>query len=136
MPEEIIEVKVIPLDILTLPFNGSVERNASVVLVSQRVTFPFNIERIRVHFSLNTNKTVQIRCFVSPDSEAPVSGPPSGTNPLSPLGQVDYLVGDDETVELPYRALVDTGGYYLKIYAVNNDSYDHTVDAQVFISRV
>lgn len=132
---DIQEVKVIPQDFVTLPFFGSVAANSSVTLTSKRIDYPFTTERFRVHFALNTNKSLLVRFFISADASVPTSLPLTGTSIFSPSGQVDYMVGDDETVEVPYRVFVPTKGTYIKVFAENTDSYEHSIDVHVVISR-
>lgn len=132
---EIQRVKVIPLDIDTLIFNGTVAANSKVTLVSQRLIFPFVTKEFRVHFALNTNKTLRVSFYISPDDSAPVVQPLTGHSVFSTLGQVDYVVGDDETVIIPYHILIPDIGIFIKVFADNTDSYEHSIDAQVFITR-
>lgn len=133
--EEIQRVKVIPLDIDTLIFNGTVAANSKVTLVSQRLIFPFATKEFRVHFALNTNKTLRVSFYISPDDSAPTAKPLTGHSVFSTLGQVDYIVGDDETVIIPYHILIPDRGMFAKVFADNRDSYEHSIDAQVFITR-
>lgn len=133
---EIQKVRVVPAGVETLAFYGTVDANSSVTLVSKPLLFPYTLERMRVHFALNTNKQLRIKFYLSPDDSAPTSEPLTGENVLGSLGQVDYLVGDDETVEIPHRLGVPVGGMFVKVFAENLDSYEHSIDAQVFICRV
>jgi hypothetical protein len=135
MAEEIQKVKVIPQDVDTLVFNGVVAANSIVTLVSQRLMFPFATRELRAHFALNTNKQLRLQFVVSPDDSEPTSEPFTGHSLLSTLGQVPYIVGDDETVVVPYHVLFPEIGMYLKIFADNRDSYEHSIDAQIFITR-
>lgn len=128
-------VQVIPLDVDTLVFNGSVGSNSQAMLVSQRLKFPFATKELRAHFALNTNKQLRIEFVISPDDSAPTSKPFTGHSLLSTLGQVAYVVGDDETVIIPYHVLILDVGMFLKIFADNKDSYEHSIDAQIFITR-
>lgn len=128
-------VRVIPQDVDTLVFNGSVAANSCVMLVSQRLMFPFATKEMRAHFALNTNKQLRIQFVISPDDSAPTSAPFTGHSILSTLGQVPYVVGDDETVIIPYHVLFPDIGLFLKIFADNRDSYEHSIDAQIFITR-
>ena len=133
--EELNKVRIVPLDSVTLPFYGTVGANSIKTLVSGHLTFPFTTEEFRAHFALNTNKTLRLRFFMSPDDSAPTSFPVGGNSIFLPVGQVDYLVGDDETVVVRYRVEIAESGTFLKVVAENTDSYDHTIDAQVEITR-
>lgn len=131
MPKEIETVRILRGREVTLSFYGTVGANLKTTLVSKRINFPFTSGQFRVHFALNTNKTLRLAFFVSPDKEASTTVEPNGQNILDVLGQVGYLVGDDETVTIPYRVRVPEVGVYLKVWAVNTDSYEHSIDAQV-----
>lgn len=132
---EIQKVKVIPQDIDTLVFTGTVAANSIVTLVSQRLMFPFATKELRAHFALNTNKQLRIQFVVSPDDSAPTSEPFTGHSLLSTLGQVSYIIGDDQEVVIPYHVLIQDIGMFLKIFADNRDSYEHSIDAKIFITR-
>jgi hypothetical protein len=129
-------VRIKELDVLTLPFYDSVSANSVKTLVSGYITFPFTIERLRAQFALNCNRQLRLRFFISPDDSAPASLDQTGHNILEPLGQVDYIVGDAESIEIPYRIEVDEKGMYVKIVAENLDSYEHTIVGQIFIGRL
>jgi hypothetical protein len=133
--EETQKVKIIPQDVDTVVFHDTVAANSIKTLVSQRLTFAFATRELRAHFALNTNKKLRLEFFVSPDDSAPTSKPLTGVSLLSSLGQVAYIVGDDETVIVPYHVLVNEVGMYLKVFAENVDSYEHTIDAMVLITR-
>jgi len=135
MGTEVQVVKVIPQDVDTLLFNGTVAANSKKTLVSQRLIFPFATREFRVHFALNTNKSLHVAFFISPDDSAPAAKPLTGHSVFSTLGQVDYVVGDDETVIIPYHIFIPQAGMFVKVFADNQDSYEHSIDAQVFITR-
>ncbi|MBA7552761.1 hypothetical protein ES705_45335 [subsurface metagenome] len=118
---------------ITIPFFGTCLANSELVLVSKRLNFRYITKKIIAFFALNTNHTLQIIPYLSYDPTAPVTGLPSGSALFSPYGQVGYLSGDDEHEEHQHELIVNQIGSYLKIYANNTDSFDHTVDAQIQI---
>ena len=129
-------VKIKELDVLTLSFYDTVAANAMKTLVSGYIKFPFTIEKLRAQFALNCNRQLRLRFFISPDDSAPTTFNLPGHNILEPLGNVDYIVGDDEPIEIPYRIAVEEAGMYVKVFAENVDSYEHSIVAQVFIGRL
>jgi hypothetical protein len=135
MEDVVTLVKIQELDVMTIVYRGTVERNSVKTLVSGHINFPFNIERIRAQFPLNTNCTVRVRVFISPDNSDPASIDQTGHNLLKPIGQVDYIEGDDEVVEIPYRVYSAVSGMWVKIVLENLDSYEHTIRGQVFITK-
>lgn len=128
MGNEVKAVKVLRDRVVTLTFHGTVAANSNVTLVSKRITFPFITEEFVAHFALNTNKQLRAEWFISPDDSAPTSKPISGTSVLGQLGQVAYVVGDDETVTIPYRVRILEMGMYIKLFLENLDSYEHSID--------
>ena len=121
--------------LFTLHFYDTVTALSEKTVVSSRIMFPFVIHRISIGFPPGSNRLVQIKIFVSADDEAPTTGEPSGTNIFAQYGQKDYVVGDDAVVEFPHQIDVSERGMYLKVYANNLDSYDHTIDVHVTIER-
>ncbi len=121
---------------VTLAFNGIVAANGELTLVSKRLSFPFTVKRLIASFALGTDRTTQIRFFISLDNSAPSSGFPTGQNLLEPYGQVDYLVGDDERKDVPHEAVEPEAGAFVKVHALNTDPFDHSVDALVIIQAL
>lgn len=120
----------------TITFSGTCLAAAELTLVSKRINYPFRVISFNASFALNTNRTLQLSPFVSPDPTAPTTGKPTGINILQTLGEVEYLVGDDEQKKLEHEITVNESGSYIKIYANNTDTFDHTVDAFVVIETL
>ncbi|MBA7577385.1 hypothetical protein ES708_19236 [subsurface metagenome] len=118
---------------LTLPFAGSVAAGGELTLVSKFLNFPYTIRSLHASFALGTDRTLQLRFFLSRDPEAPASGFPTGDDLLSIYGQTSYLVGDDEHKEFPHEIPVLESGTYLKVYGLNIDTFEHTLDAHIVI---
>ena len=120
-------------DTKTIVFNGTCSANDVLTLVSNRISSPFTIEDLSFHFALNTNRTLELKPFISSDDNAPSSGEPSGFNFLHEYGQSSKVVGDDEPKFFRHNYTVREAGSYLKIYANNTDAFDHTVDVHITI---
>lgn len=114
-------------------FAGSVGPASQVTLVSQRISTPFMIRRIAAYFALNTNRTLQLSFFISPDDAAPTSGRPSGFDILAEYGQVNYWVGDDILKDFSCEAASLSSPAFLKVVAANSDAFDHTIDVVIEI---
>lgn len=117
----------------TISFFGSCAANSEQTLVSPRISTPYVVKTIIANFALNTNRTLQLDFYIAPDPDAPSSGRPSGMSLMREYGQVEYIVGDDEKKVIEHHASSPTSPSWLKIYANNIDSFDHTIDAQITI---
>lgn len=114
-------------------FFGTVAASSNVTLVSRKITAPFITKKIRASFPLNVNRTLQLSFFISPDAEAPTALRPNGSSLLAQLGQVDFVTGDDEIKEFDVEVENKTGNSFLKVFAENSDSFEHTIDVQIAI---
>ena len=118
----------------TVSFFGTCLANSELTLVSQRISTPYSIKNISAHFALNCARTLQLDFYISQDNDSPTSGRPSGFSTLGEYGQISYIVGDDETKNLENFAHSQTSPSWIKVYAKNNDGFDHTIDVQVTIN--
>jgi hypothetical protein len=117
----------------TVSFSGLCDALSSKVLVSPRIARRFILKGIDARFAVGCENKLKLRFYYSRDDEAPTSGEPSGVSMLSDYGQVDYIVGDQDSKYLLHEVEVEEAGSYLKVYAVNDDYYDHAVDVQMYI---
>lgn len=117
----------------TISFFGTVDADSKKTLVSKRIAVPFGVRRISASFIAGTNRTMKLYFFVSPDPSAPTTTKPTGTNVLTQHGHRRYITGDDERKELFVEVEFKERGYYLKVYADNEDNFPHTIDAQMMI---
>ena len=120
----------------TLPFYSTVEANSEKTLVSKKLSFPYITAEYRVHFALNTNRTLQVKFFHAQDDNAPSSGEPKDHNVFGTLGQIGYVVGDDETVKISDEVEIDHRDSYIKLYANNTDAFEHTIHAEVEVWQI
>lgn len=120
----------------TIAFHDTVDPLSKKTLVSKRITERFTVKRIRASFALNTNRTLKLRFFISYDRTAPTTKQPSGTNILTQLGQVDYIVGDGDVKDFPIEIKEFRRGAYIKVYAENEDAYPHTIDVLITIEML
>ena len=117
----------------TISFFGTCTANSEKTLVSPRISTPYAVKTIIANFALNTNRTLQLDFYIAPDNDAPTSGRPSGMSLMREYGQIEYVVGDDEKKEFQHQAFSPTSPSWLKIYANNTDSFDHTIDCHITI---
>jgi len=122
------------VSLLTLAFAGTVSAGSELVLSTKLLNFPFMIRSLHSSFALGNDRTTQVHFFLSPDDSTPATGKPSGQDLLLAYSQVPYLLGDDEHKVFPHEIPVRESGSYLKIYANNTATFDHTVAAQLIIA--
>jgi len=116
-----------------LSFQGSVTAGARATLVSVRLGFPYQIKHIRVKFALGQVGAVQHTFYVSNDDAAPTTTIPSGQNVLAQYGNVDYVRGDDDVLDMDDETYVARMPTWLKVHAYNGDTATHTINALITI---
>ena len=116
-----------------LSFQGSVTAGARVTLVSVRLGFPYQIKHIRVKFALGHTGLVQHTFYVSNDNAAPTTTIPSGQNILAQYGNVDYVIGDDDVLDMSDETFVSRMPTWLKVHAYNTDTATHTINTLITI---
>lgn len=117
-------------------FSGTCAARSELTLVSKRISYSFRVLEVNVSFAQGTERTLQIRFFVSPDPSAPSAGHPTGVNLFAVFGEDFFLIGDNESKRMDFAVEVKEKGMYLKMYANNTDVYEHTVDAFAVIETI
>lgn len=102
---------------------------AGLTIASQHITFAYRISMISVNFGPATDLLVHVHPFLCLDPSIPTAAQPAGNPLLTYLSQFPYILGDDDTFELPMDFLVETKGTWLKLWIVNADAFPHTVSA-------
>lgn len=120
----------------TVSFFGTVGASANLTLVSKQISGAFNVKKIRASFAPGVNRLMKLKFFISSDPEAPTTAAPNGVNILQQTGQANYITGDDEFKEFEHEITNPTRNSWLKIYAENADTFDHTIDAQITIEYI
>ena len=118
--------------LVVIPFFATVPFNATRVYRSLRISSPFLTREFSVSFALNTNRTLRVSFYISPDEQT-LPFAPSGFSVFSTLGQVDYVTGDDERKVLRHESFISESGMFLKVLASNTDGVPHTLDSQITI---
>ena len=120
----------------TVSFYGVCLANAKLVLVSDIIGHPYRMRKIRAKFAAGAANEMLLRFFISEDDEAPGNAAPGGMSVLAEHGQVDYVRGEDEIVEMEHYVEMETANSWLKVYADNQDFNDHAVSVQITIDTV
>lgn len=119
--------------LVTIPFHFDVSFSDTVIECSKRVTSAFRTREVVGSFALGSDRTVRLRYYVASDNLETAAALVGATNLLAFAGQVDYMIGDDETKRYPVEVEFPTRGLYVKISGENTDSVNHTVDAAVVL---
>lgn len=117
----------------TVSFSGYCPARGKITLVTPRIAHPFIIDKIHCRFPLGCLDLMKLRFYVSYDADAPSTVPPNGYSMLKDYGQVDYIIGDGDEKDMVHSLEVPESGAYLKVYAVNDDYFQHLVDVQITI---
>jgi hypothetical protein len=117
----------------TIAFYGTCSARSELVLVSRRIGQPFRLRKIHARFADGCQNLLALAFVVSPDAQAPSSGRPTGVSLLAETGQVDYVVGNNDSKDLEHTVELRQSGLYAKVHADNDDFYAHAVDVQLTI---
>jgi len=117
----------------TVSFKSVVAASSQKVLVARRISHPYSLETISARFAQGCNNLLELSFYISPDDDASTSKEPNGLSILRDYGQVDYVVGNDDTKNMRNNIEVQESGSYLKVMAVNKDTFEHTIDVQMEI---
>jgi hypothetical protein len=119
----------------TVSFFGTCTASSTKVLVSKHIGHPYEVKRISARFANGCNNLITNEFYISPDSDAPSTGKPNGISLLKDYGQVDYVTGNDDTKKMEHDVEMPESGSYLKVYADNSDTFDHSIDVQIEIEE-
>jgi|TARA_Y100000034_G_scaffold130046_1_gene187605 hypothetical protein len=103
---------------------------------SEKLNFPFRLERIRAIFRLGCNDHVKVYPNIANDDSTPVVIPTSGLNPLRTLGNVEYWTGDNIARQAIVSRDYNKPPFWLKFYVDNADSFEHIIDGEFIIRRI
>lgn len=116
-----------------LSFYDTCDARSTKVISSKRIKFRFRTKRFIFTFPLGCQNLLELSIYQSLDNDCPSSGKPNGISVLSENSNVDYVVGEGSQKILNHEVEVPEAGSYIKIYADNDDFYDHAIDVQVEI---
>lgn len=119
--------------IKTVSFYGTCLARSEKTLVTPMISRKFTIKKVSARFPSGSNNLIKLYFFYSIDDDAPAAGRPSGTSILQDYGQVEYIVGNNDSKIMNHNVEVKNGNMYLKVYAYNEDYYDHDIDVQMEI---
>jgi len=114
----------------TLTFFTEVPAKQKRSVVSELLDFPYLIKEARVRFYLNVRGNLRVKILVSFDNVIPDNAEPAGFNVMK-YGNVDYIIGDNETVPIYIAFPVKREGSYIKVFGYNLDSFPHKLDVKI-----
>jgi hypothetical protein len=120
----------------TVSFFGTVGAGAEKTLVSPRIGHPYKVIQVDVRFAQGCNNLLKMYSLVAIDNQESTSGLPNGHSVLSDYGQVNYVVGNDDTKRIKCSVLMQEGGSYLKVFGVNSDTVEHSMDCLIVIEEI
>lgn len=117
----------------TVSFFGTCPASSRLTLVSDRIGHPYMVKHVRVSFADGPGNLMPLEFIISEDDEAPTAGRPSGISILDEYGQVAYIKGDGEVVEMVHEVDVPVANTWLKVYGNNADIDEHAINVQICI---
>jgi len=120
----------------TIAYYGTAGSRSEVVLSSRAIQYPYRVLTTKARFAPGTQNLLRIRLLLAADDSTGTGASVSGVSMLGDNGQVDYLVGDNDSKTIDHEVIQQTGGSYLKVHATNDDWYDHAVDVQITIETL
>jgi hypothetical protein len=120
----------------TIAFFGVVPARDELVLASRCIMYPYRLRRVRARFPPGCANLVRLRFLVAADGSTGTGAAVSGVSVLGENGQVDYVVGDDDTKDMEHEVEQPEGGSFLKVHAVNEDWAEHGVDVRMTIEVI
>jgi len=117
----------------TVALFGSCPASGEITLATPRISMPYTVQKIKARFPQGCQNMLKLRFYVSPDADCPAVGKPNGHSMLSDYGQVDYIVGDQDSKSIEHETEVEESGSFLKVYAENSDTFVHAIDVQITI---
>jgi hypothetical protein len=116
--------------------SGAANPLSQISIVSNRITFRYVLDSLRVLFPPGTDRLVLAYIFVSLDPTVHTASLPLGFNVLSPISPLPYLLGDAQEVDVPLDYNITERGTYLKLHIVNNDGNPHTINAVLSLRQL
>lgn len=120
----------------TVSFYGTCAARSVLTLCSKPITHPYVTRKIRAKFADGCENLMRLEFMIAPDDETPATGKPNGSSLLADYGQVEYVVGNDEVIEMSHDVEVPEGNSFVKVYADNRDYYPHDVLVQIAIESL
>jgi len=120
----------------TILLQEEIPAGSEKTVVSKRIPWKFTLKELAAKFELNDAGKSHVKFFIAFDDSIPAVGEPAGINPLTELGEHDYLSGDDEEVKIETELDVMEESAYIKMYVNNTDTYDHTIRGRCMIEII
>lgn len=123
---------------MTLPLflSGTVNPGAETTLVSQRLTFAYEIQHLTISFPTGADHLVRVFPMLCQDPSVSTVGAPPGNRILSFCSPDGSVRGDDARLEFPMNLLVPQHGTWLKCHLENADVFVHRISAILSLREV
>ena len=132
------------MNIPPIPFQQSIPAATRAVYFSEKFNGELVVEKIRIAFELNTQRTMKIRAWITFDQTTRTLTSPataltvnSGLPLMGVRGTQDYVVGDGQegTITIPIGRKFPRG-CYLAVDAENSDSTAHALDVAFDVQEI
>lgn len=104
--------------------------------VSRRVSYPFRIRKIKIHFPIGCEYNVRVKVFISNDTHTADDIEPTGLDVFELLANNEPVRGNDEVLEIECDVRVRDRGKYIHVYALNTDVNSHNILSVVEIETL
>jgi len=106
---------------------GSVPAISQTSILSNRIAFPFVLDRLSIVFPAGCSYLVRLYPYVSADDQVWTTTLPAGTNILSDLSPSPYVVGDNQEITLDPDLPFPQKGLWLRAHLRNDDAWSHQI---------
>lgn len=113
----------------TVLIQGTVSASSSETFSSERMSSPYTLKKLRFHFPPNSKRKLRVRFY------AGTSAPPNAQDILGERGNVNYVSGDGNTVEVVVNQRFNSGVYLYAAGENTSTTDDRTVHVEAVVEE-
>jgi len=122
--------------VVEIPFYGTVGAGAILSLVSNRISYPFRITRLKMIFDEIANNVVQHRWFTSGNPQVSTTDVPSGDAIASRETPLPIFVGRGLVRIVDINEEFPEGDLFIKLYTLNGLGVAYTINGSCTIEAM
>lgn len=130
------KLKMSPILMAEIPFQGMVAAGAFLTLVSGYIPFRFRVVRVKMFFTLAAQNLVQHRWYVSRTRQAVTGGWPTDTNLYGRLSPTATFVGQSLIRQAQTNIEVFEKGTHLKMATFNGLGVPYMANGSITIEEI